>query len=415
MSAPALTRAQPVLVGVFFLSVFLGSSVKSPSWLASSVVVVLLVSSYFHARSDLPLVFFWFMPFLMVLVFGALRSGANQGHALTVVAVFCYQGALSLAVSGASRRGRQRTAVLSSIAFAAVVMGIQIVLLAGSEKFIDAVVNQQVRLGWEVGQPNMAGQAAAVGAVIAVHNLQSFEHSAHRVQLRIIWGIAAVFLLAVAIGTQSRRAWLILVVALVVYSWLTRKIGMAISLGVAIAAFVSLSALSGNPERLQSLRAVFSGERDGMSGSDENRVDLVQAGWQTFLESPITGKGTGELRWANQDTFGQVVASHNNFVEILANNGLIGFIAFYAPLIWVWWILVKRALESARPSIALIAALLSADLIVSGGAAITYLDPLSIAVCAVAVAAAAETRASYVGLKSDVYRSGPYQSKYAVQ
>lgn len=376
-------QARPLLVGLLFTSLFLGSSIARPSWLAPALVLVLFVLSYGRPRAILPVPYLWFLPFLAVLTLGVLRSGANQSYALTVLVLFAYLCLLSLAISGAASDLGEGQAVLSAIAVAAVVMVVQIAARGGIAAFVDAVVVQDFRLGWEVGQPNMAGQAAAVGAVIAINNALTRGR-----RYVVVWGSLAAVLLAAALGTQSRRAWLIVVVALLTYSVLTRSRGMAFSLAAGSMSFVALAALSGDPRRLESLRGVLTGDRGTMTGSDGARVDLAQVGIESFWESPVLGRGTGELRWANEAAFGEVVASHNNFVEVLANNGLLGFLAFYAPLLSIWWILVRRALESRDPVIANVTALLTADLVVSGSAAITYLDPLSTAIRAVAVAAA---------------------------
>ena len=61
--------------------------------------------------------------------------------------------------------------------------------------------------------------------------------------------------------------------------------------------------------------------------STTQRADLIIDGIRLWSERPILGWGPNEFRYINKvddDTY-----SHNNFIEILVNFGLLGFIIFY--------------------------------------------------------------------------------------
>jgi O-antigen ligase len=56
------------------------------------------------------------------------------------------------------------------------------------------------------------------------------------------------------------------------------------------------------------------------------RNDMVRFGLNLWLEKPILGQGAGQFRVF----YALKTYSHNNYIELLANNGLIGLIAFYS-------------------------------------------------------------------------------------
>ena len=70
---------------------------------------------------------------------------------------------------------------------------------------------------------------------------------------------------------------------------------------------------------------------DGLRGtseldhSSETRFQMMEMGWEAFLESPVWGNGL----YSSYDYF--KTYSHNNFIEILMNTGILGFAIFYYP------------------------------------------------------------------------------------
>lgn len=80
--------------------------------------------------------------------------------------------------------------------------------------------------------------------------------------------------------------------------------------------------------------------------SDSDRFVSLRGGWQLFLENPISGVGTGDLRAEMQrvvsaqlpDYQKDVKLPHNQFIYILAATGLVGLavslIAWLVPIFW---------------------------------------------------------------------------------
>lgn len=76
--------------------------------------------------------------------------------------------------------------------------------------------------------------------------------------------------------------------------------------------------------RFDALIMNFTGEK--LSQTDQNRTMYVVEGMEAFYRSPIWGNGTGY----SYKLFGTY--AHNNFVELLMNYGVIGFLLHYIPI-----------------------------------------------------------------------------------
>ena len=75
------------------------------------------------------------------------------------------------------------------------------------------------------------------------------------------------------------------------------------------------------------------------SYSDRERIHYIETGMKEFFNSPIWGNGTGH----SYVMFGTY--SHNNFVELFMNYGIIGFSIYYAPYIPLIHRLFRRIRE----------------------------------------------------------------------
>ena len=76
--------------------------------------------------------------------------------------------------------------------------------------------------------------------------------------------------------------------------------------------------------------------------STQMRMDYIELGWQQFLKTPIFGNGIGCAGYALYEKYGYITYLHNNFIEILASGGIVGFILFYTPYFVSLVVLINR-------------------------------------------------------------------------
>ena len=81
-------------------------------------------------------------------------------------------------------------------------------------------------------------------------------------------------------------------------------------------------------ERLELLFEGFGGGGSSYQ-TDQTRKMMISQGMEAFYQKPILGHGTGY----SYTLFGTY--SHNNFVELLMNYGMVGFILYYAVYLFI--------------------------------------------------------------------------------
>ena len=92
-------------------------------------------------------------------------------------------------------------------------------------------------------------------------------------------------------------------------------------------------------ERMESLFSFFLTGSSISGHSAEQRADMINFGLRKWLESPIWGYGFDSFKYYNRSMTGHFYYSHNNFVELLYNLGIIGFVIYY----WFYLYLFKTA------------------------------------------------------------------------
>ena len=127
--------------------------------------------------------------------------------------------------------------------------------------------------------------------------------------------------------------------------------------------------------RIENVFAVFSGEEVVVKESSaQTRIDYIELGWEQFLKSPIWGNGIGCAGYAILESYGYITYLHNNYIEILASGGIIGFVLYYTPYILMLCSLVKRIfkLQEKNPVLYISLALLATKLIGHMGTVVYY-------------------------------------------
>ncbi|MFL0363973.1 O-antigen ligase family protein [Pseudobacillus sp. 179-B 2D1 NHS] len=83
---------------------------------------------------------------------------------------------------------------------------------------------------------------------------------------------------------------------------------------------------------------------DGGSG----RFELWSRAWNYFLEHPVVGIGADNFIEYNKAHYGESLYTHNTFLQILSESGLIGFSLYFLFLLLVFIQLMNRHLRRAH-------------------------------------------------------------------
>ncbi|CVH74390.1 hypothetical protein BN3662_00203 [Clostridiales bacterium CHKCI006] len=76
---------------------------------------------------------------------------------------------------------------------------------------------------------------------------------------------------------------------------------------------------------------------------------MIRYGMQYFLEKPIFGFGQSGFAILFNNDYGRLVYSHNNYVELLANLGLFGFLFYYVFYFKTFFKLIKQKKVQNNP------------------------------------------------------------------
>lgn len=187
---------------------------------------------------------------------------------------------------------------------------------------------------------NTLGLHSAVGAVLALWILIQQKCKPN---YRWIYYVCMAMNLAFVVLTSSRKALVLLPVSLGLYyllkseSWLKLLgkvlvvIAIVAVLWIALTKIPFLYNLGGN--RLEQLaNTVFNEEK--ADGSTAFRFQLVEWGIDWFKQKPVLGYGADNYRVlvGHLDTWAGAggTYAHNNFIELLVDVGLVGFIIYYS-------------------------------------------------------------------------------------
>ncbi|ALS76419.1 hypothetical protein AUC31_14960 [Planococcus rifietoensis] len=248
---------------------------------------------------------------------------------------------LSLGIYNTIEKKRDIEKLLKYIVVGGLIMCGYSIYYYGLEELLNALL-YGLRVGGDINQENSFGYFSVITFAILV------SYALHKKRYSPFLISTIPFLFAILSG--SRKAVLLLIICLIllvmIYNY--KKIfTLFISLGVAMGALFWLSTLNifdNTFKRFESLIASLSGNSE-TDNSFETRSTMIQFGWEIFKESPLLGYGTGNYRVIYEDFFGTFSPSHNNYIELLVNNGLIWTLIFYGLHLYIIFVLIRYIKE----------------------------------------------------------------------
>lgn len=91
--------------------------------------------------------------------------------------------------------------------------------------------------------------------------------------------------------------------------------------------------------RMEGMVAILRGDTVDADSSAITRALMIQSAMNVFYDNPIFGVGLDNFRFFNAV---RLTYSHNNFVEIAANLGILGFIAYYWVFLYILFDYIKK-------------------------------------------------------------------------
>ncbi len=101
-----------------------------------------------------------------------------------------------------------------------------------------------------------------------------------------------------------------------------------------------LPAFSGIYKRMVSMASAVTGVGK-TDRSATTRLALIDVGMLQFRKTPILGVGMGSGRAVAWKYLSKTFYLHNNFAEILAGGGLVGFLLYYSIYFYLFWVFIR--------------------------------------------------------------------------
>lgn len=230
-----------------------------------------------------------------------------------------------------------------------IIFFIWILLVYGISDFISALIgNTGRRLGAEVSQENVMGiNAALICSILIFYILNQFK-------IKYILVICMMFLIIAVSG--SKKAFLVIPFTIVVsafYKYGFRRFYKLLILTVILlmATFIlfQLPIFSTLNDRMDVFIMQLQG--NDADSSTKLRMQMICSGLVWFTDAPIFGVGIDNYKILFERAYGAYRYSHNNYIEVLVNTGIIGFFIYYFIYIYLLYKLYKRRKHGSLPQI----------------------------------------------------------------
>jgi len=216
--------------------------------------------------------------------------------------------------------------IIKAIIAGAIILSLRIYLTNGPTVFLAARKADNT-------SANLLGYYCAVAALLSFYLLRKYP------QKRKIYITLTGMLIVFMFLSASRKSFLFLGIPLVFYYVVNAKDSAVLIRNIIIIAFVFLCAyllvmnvplfyrLVGR--RIDTMIAGFNGETT--DASTQTRLNLIEWGIDWFKKRPIFGYGLSNFRALMKRYHPGMTAfySHNNYVELLVNCGIVGTVIYY--------------------------------------------------------------------------------------
>lgn len=327
---------------IWILTVFLLSSFviyDTNSWISIillGVTLAILVADAILGKGKITITFGPFHVHVLLFAFfcyasclWAWRPAAATGKATTIIEILICMSVLYFHYAKQDTISELADAVM----WAGYVITIYTFLFIGVST-IKMIAASGDRLLSTYTNINEIGMTVAISVVFSVHNILFITR---KIQVKHLFIIPEIILVGLS---GSRKALLLVgigIVLLVLIRFRSRKLLNTIIfwaiLGVIMVILsrllLSLPIFSAVNERMSGLFALITGKGE-IDSSSVKRAAYIQIGLEQFFRTPITGIGIGSSGALLQQYYGRDTYLHNNFVELLASGGIIGFLVFYS-------------------------------------------------------------------------------------
>jgi O-antigen ligase len=242
-----------------------------------------------------------------------------------------------------SIRTKKDVEFLLKLLLVACVINAVYLFFANMEMFTEQTQEIGDRLGTQEGwNANSVGMMTSVGAILALYFYRNIKKKKGKL-LKFLLILAIVFLAVLSLLTGSRKAVIILMGGIAAYIFLSSKGKRIRALLFCILVILLLWYVvmevpyfySTAGWRIEAFLSQFTGEGE-LDSSTKARQTLIAAAVDAWLQKPIFGHGLDCFRYFGQIATGRNYYAHNNYLEILADLGIVGLVTYYGAYLHIF-------------------------------------------------------------------------------
>ena len=226
--------------------------------------------------------------------------------------------------------------IIKSVFWAGLAMCIYVLYTYGIGTYLSMLVNGE-RVGSEITNVNSIGMYAAITVIIGLY-YAIYDN-------KKLYYFIILLPIFIGFGTGSRKTLLAMVIgAFILFAFKFRseftlknifKTLVILIIVVIIFSFIlQLEMFSTINERMEGMLNSFTGKGE-VDSSTMKRQMMIGGGWEQFKKTPLLGIGIGSSKYVTLDELGIEAYLHNNYIELLACGGIVGFVCFYSALLYI--------------------------------------------------------------------------------
>lgn len=193
-----------------------------------------------------------------------------------------------------------------------------------------SVLRTSERLSTGLMEENFLGKILAIGSIVCLYYLITTSS-------KVVHVAAYIFYLYMGVVLKSKSTFLGMLVGGIffLYNYFKekRQIGKFVLVVLVLVIggyFLSINGFFGDAfVRIINMTNFMQGDSEADMSTFE-RIGYIEIGWNDFLDSPILGYGIGSASKLTGGTY-----FHNNYIQLLAETGIVGFLLYYSVLVWL--------------------------------------------------------------------------------
>lgn len=316
-----------------------------PTVIHSIVMYSMIIATfaYYLFKQNLNITIFsiWYLSFGLICFFSAtfyIKSDIAILYTILISLVISYCYVKNIVTP------KQIDTVANIYIISALVMAIQI-WSSGQLDYLQAATDtEHSRLGSEItGNANVFSALLMYSGVFAAW---SYVYS-NKNRSKLIYAVSLILILVIMVISGGRKTIVGVVATLALFYFfkgdiknkkrLICNILIAICVvGVLIYAVLNIPFLYDYVgKRFEGLFSMLSGKGAEVGGDDMRSKIFVMA-YEGWMQNPFFGHGIDSFKGYNQSVTGHYYYAHNNYVELLYDVGIIGFVAYYWIFVYIY-------------------------------------------------------------------------------